>query len=126
MLTELLLIGHFEDVDQLVPLAVGGLGLAGCGWVALAARLTALRALQFAMLLYVGAGIIGITLHAKANLASERERDPTLNGLALFWSMTKVTAPPALSPGLLVQLGLLGLVYTYKHPALREDWPPEL
>jgi len=32
--------------------------------------------------------------------------------------VVEATAPPALSPGLLVQLGLLGLVYTYRHPAL--------
>jgi hypothetical protein len=28
-------------------------------------------------------------------------------------------APPALAPAGLIQLGLLGLLYTYRHPALQ-------
>jgi hypothetical protein len=29
--------------------------------------------------------------------------------------------PPILAPGLFVQLGLLGLLYTFRHPAAREE-----
>jgi hypothetical protein len=36
----------------------------------------------------------------------------------LFVKVVTAKAPPALAPGVMVQLGLLGLVYTYKHPAL--------
>ncbi len=66
-------------------------------------------------------GIIGITLHYQANAEFQREIDPALGGLALFWKVVEATAPPALAPGVMVQLGLLGLVYTYKHPALGEQ-----
>ena len=79
-----------------------------------------MRLLQFVMLTYIGTGVIGITLHFKANAEFQREIDPSLGGLALFWKVVEATAPPALAPGVMVQLGLLGLVYTYKHPALNE------
>ena len=29
-------------------------------------------------------------------------------------------APPALAPAGMIQMGLLGLLYTYRHPALRQ------
>ena len=41
---DLLLIGHYEDSNQLIPLAVAGVGLASLGWVALLAGVAALRA----------------------------------------------------------------------------------
>jgi hypothetical protein len=31
----------------------------------------------------------------------------------------KAKAPPALAPASMIQLGLLGLLYTYRHPSLR-------
>jgi hypothetical protein len=30
-------------------------------------------------------------------------------------------APPALAPAAMIQMGLLGLLYTYKHPALGDS-----
>lgn len=118
MVTELLLIGHHEDADQLIPLWVAAAGLLSLVAVAIRPRLGTLRLLQFVMLTYLGTGVIGITLHFKANAEFQREIDPSLGGLALFWKVVEATAPPALAPGVMVQLGLLGLVYTYKHPAL--------
>jgi hypothetical protein len=115
MATELLLIGHFEEPDQVIPLAVAAVGLAAVAWAAAAPGRGALRGLQFAMLVYIGAGIIGITLHAEANVASQRELGSALTGLAFARQVLGVPAPPALSPGLLVQLGLLGLLSTYRH-----------
>jgi hypothetical protein len=44
--------------------------------------------------------------------------DPSLSGWPLFVKVVTAKAPPALAPGVMVQLGLLGLVYTYRHPAL--------
>jgi hypothetical protein len=118
---ELLLIGHYEDTNQLIPLGVAALGLAAIAWTLLAPGIVALRALQFVMLLFAGVGIIGIVLHFKANAEFQREMDPSIAGIELFRKVVEATAPPALSPGVMVQLGLLGLVYTYRHPALRED-----
>jgi hypothetical protein len=121
MSVELLLIGHSEDGNQLIPLAVAAVGLVTVAAAAVRPRAGLIRLLQFVMLTYAGTGIIGITLHYQANAEFQREIDPALGGLALFWKVVEATAPPALAPGVMVQLGLLGLVYTYKHPALGEQ-----
>jgi hypothetical protein len=123
MAIDLLLIGHFEDGNQLIPVTLAGVALVAFAWVAFAPSMISLRVTQFVMLCFVGAGIIGITLHFKANAEFQREIEPAISTRDLFWKVMEATAPPALSPGLMVQLGVLGLVYTYKHPALREDAP---
>ena len=108
MCAELVALEHYGTSDQLVPLVLGGAGLAVVVWGAVWPGLVVLRVLQCIMLLFVGTGIIGITLHAQTGVEA-REQDPA------------ATVPPVLSPGVLVQLGLLGLLYTYKHPALGEE-----
>jgi hypothetical protein len=123
MTVDLLLIGHYEDSNQLIPLAVAAAGVLTLGWAAAWPGVVSVRAVQFVMLCFMGTGLIGITLHVQANAEFQREIDPAISSRDLFWKVTEATAPPALSPGLMVQLGLLGLVYTYKHPALRENEP---
>jgi hypothetical protein len=36
----------------------------------------------------------------------------------LFSTVMTAKAPPAMAPGAMVQLGLIGLVYCYRHPAI--------
>jgi hypothetical protein len=48
--------------------------------------------------------------------------DPSLSGLALFASVVRAKAPPALAPATLVLLGLLGLTCAFRR---RDDPPPE-
>jgi hypothetical protein len=121
MTVELSLIGHREDSNQVIPFVVAALGLVTLAGVAARPTVATLRLFQFVMLTYAGTGVIGITLHFKANAEFQREIDPAIGGRELFWKVVEATAPPALAPGVMVQLGLLGLVYTYKHPALREQ-----
>ena len=70
------------------------------------------------MLLYAGSAVIGVTLHYKANVALQHETRPDLKGLELVTNVITSAAPPALAPGLMLQLALLGLAYTYRHPVL--------
>ncbi|MGQ0732194.1 MAG: hypothetical protein ACT4QD_00910 [Acidobacteriota bacterium] len=116
--TDLLLMGHYEDANQIIPLALAGTALPLIGWTAARPRPFVLRALQLVMLCFMGAGVTGMTLHAQANAEFQREIDPGIGMWDLFWKVTEATSPPALAPAVMVQLGLLGLVYTYKHPAL--------
>jgi hypothetical protein len=125
MTVELWLVGHFADSNQLIPMVIAGIGLLSTAAVVVRPGALTLRVLQFTMLCYVGTGVIGMSLHYQANVALQREEDPTLTGRALFWKAVHSPAPPALSPGILVQLALLGLLSTYRHPELKEDaWPP--
>jgi hypothetical protein len=43
---------------------------------------------------------------------------PDVTGWPLFWEAIR-GATPALAPGAMVQLGLIGLAFTIRHPALR-------
>ena len=121
MAAELVLTGHYEDSLQLAPLAAAALVLLGIAWVALRPSIAGVRSLQLVMLTLMGTGITGMTVHYVANAEFQRELDPELSGLALFWKVVAATSPPALAPGVLVQLGLLGLLYTYRHPVLAEE-----
>jgi hypothetical protein len=121
MCAELALIGHYEDQSQVIPLGLGGAGLAVLTWVAISPGKTGLRLFQLAMLLFIGAGVTGIVLHFEANAEFQREIDPAIAGAALVWKVLEATAPPALAPGLMVQLGVLGLVYTYRHPVFGDQ-----
>ena len=115
--TELLLLDHFEEWRQQVPLVLLVLGL-----VLLAVRLfyrgaIILRLFRWTMLAFVVGGMGGLWFHVNANMEFELEMYPTLSGLELL-SKALGGAMPALAPGALVQLGLIGFLYTYQHPAL--------
>jgi hypothetical protein len=124
MMVDLSLVGHFEDSNQLIPLVIGAVTLLVLAWVAIRPGGVSLRAMQFMMLWFIGAGILGITLHFQANAEFQRDIDPTIATVDLVWKVVQATAPPALAPALMMQLGVLGLVYTYRHPALREQELP--
>jgi hypothetical protein len=71
------------------------------------------------MLLFVLSGGVGIWFHYQATTEFQLEMDPALRGWALFRKAIVAKAPPALAPGAMIQLGLIGLAYTFKHPAFR-------
>jgi hypothetical protein len=110
MLVELLLVGHYEDGLQYVPLAALGFGLAALGWFAAAPQRSSRRVFRAAMLLLVAAGLAGIGLHYRGNREFQLEADPTRHGLELLLAVLRAKAPPALAPGQMALLGLLGLV----------------
>ena len=68
------------------------------------------------MLPLVVFGGLGMVLHYRGGLEFQADMDPTLSRWQLFWKVVHMQAPPALAPGLLVQLGLLGLISTYRDP----------
>ncbi len=116
--TELLLLDHVEDVWQLVPLVVLALGASALVWQLLAPTALSTRCFQLSMLLIAASGVVGIVLHYKGNLEFQLEIDATQSAWDLFRKVMHAKAPPALAPGAMTQLGLLGLVYTFRHPAL--------
>ena len=114
---ELVLLEHTEGFWQLAPLLLIGASLVALVWYAVGRRSPSLRLFQGMMLLCVASGVVGLVLHYRGNVEFEREMYPSLSGLQLFWgAMTGAT--PSLAPGTMTLLGLLGLLYTYRHPAL--------
>jgi hypothetical protein len=115
---DLFLLEHFQDITQWIPLAIIGLSIWTVLWTAVSPRRAALRWLQVAMILCAVAGPIGIGLHYSGNREFQLESDPSAGELALFLKVIRAKAPPILAPGVMMQLGLLGLAFTYRHPAL--------
>lgn len=111
---ELLLLQHDGDRIQLVPLVLLGAGIAAVAWQLIARSRGGAAVLRVVMVLFVAAGTAGVYYHYQANLEFQREGDPSLTGRALLWKVLQAKVPPALAPGVMIQLGLLGLAYTYR------------
>ena len=114
---ELLLLEHTEGFWQLVPLGLIGLGGAPLAWYAATGGSTSLRLFRGTMGAFVMSGVVGLWLHYQGNTEFELEMYPSLEGLALFWEAIR-GATPTLAPGTMLELGLLGLAYMYRHPVL--------
>ena len=120
-LVELVLLSHDEDINQWIPLVLLVLGIVAIGWAAVRPSPSVIRLLQMVMALFILAGMVGVVLHFQANMEFQTELDPSASGWPLWMKAIRAKAPPALAPGVMVQLGLLGLLYTYKHPMLAEE-----
>ena len=118
IMAELMLLNHIEDLSQLIPLGLGGLTLLVSGAVAIKPTIAGIRLFQLIMILLIVSGVVGIYLHYGATTEFQLEMDPTLTGFALFKKAIVAKAPPALAPGAMIQLGLIGLAYTFRHPVL--------
>jgi hypothetical protein len=118
---ELLLLKHDEDRIQLVPLVLLGSGVAAVTWHWWRRSGASAAIVRVLMVLFMAAGAAGVYYHFAANVEFQREIDPALRGRALVWQALQAKAPPALAPGVMLQLGLIGLAYTYGHKgALRQ------
>jgi hypothetical protein len=117
-LAELLLLEHDEDTLQLVPLILLGVGVLLLAWSMVRPGHLVLRLFQATMVAFIVAAVAGLILHYRANVEFQRELDPTMAAMAAFWKALAAKAPPALAPAIMAQLGLVGLIYTYRHPAL--------
>jgi hypothetical protein len=114
---ELALLRHAESFSQWLPHIFLLLGLVLTAAVHFRPGATTLRAFRVLMVLYLLIGALGVFFHLKGNVEFALERNPSLGGMPLLWKALR-GATPALAPGALAQLGLLGLLYTYRHPAL--------
>ena len=112
---ELLLLQHDEGTIQLIPLALLGIGLMVVAWDGARPAAASAMAVRAVMAAFVAAGVAGVYFHFRANVEFQLESDPSLAGVSLLWQVLGAKVPPALAPGIMVQLGLLGLTYTYTH-----------
>ncbi len=117
LISELILLEHYEERAMWIPLGLLSITLVVIAWHWWDEGRRSLRVLQAVMILLVVAGPVGAILHVRGNYLSEREFDPDLLGFDLWVAVFRGEAP-ALAPGTLVQFGLLGLLYAYRHPSL--------
>ena len=116
---ELLLIGHYEELAQWPPLVL--LVLTALGIIAIVVKPTprTLQLFRFLMVLVVLSSLAGIYFHLSSNIGFRTETNPDLEGFALFWRAIR-GGVPLLAPGVMAQVGLLGLAATFRHPVLKK------
>ena len=124
---ELLLMGHYEDFYQQIPLGLAALSVAAVGGVVLKPGRATVNLFRLIMALLIVSGAIGAVLHFQVNMEFQLEMDPSLQGVNLYRKAILAKTPPALAPGAMIQLGLIGLAYTFRHLARRGGSldPPE-
>lgn len=117
-LVELILLGHYEEVWQLIPLGLLTVSLTVLAAWFIAGGRGLFRVFRFSMLFCLAAGALGVYLHYRSNVEFELEMNPSAGGTELIWN-SLTGAMPALAPGTMLQLGLIGLLYSYRHPVFR-------
>lgn len=110
--TDLLLLAHYEDGAQLIPLVLLGGGLVALAWHLSSRGRLSLLALEVLMGLFLVAGVTGVVLHASGSAEFQREIDPGQSAWAVALKVARAKAPPMLAPGVMIVLGLVGLTYT--------------
>ena len=117
---ELFLLKHTDGFWQLVPVALVGATLLLAIWVAVQPSPASLGTLRAVMGVFLIAGIIGVVQHFTGNVGYEKESNPGLGGAELY-KAALMGSTPLLAPGVMLQLGLIGLLYTYRHPAFTRN-----
>jgi hypothetical protein len=111
--TELVLLEHYEQALQFIPLVLIVAAVAAIVWHVMRHHTASLRALQIVMALFVLAGFAGVAAHFHGSAEYQLELDPAMSLWDLLVKVMHAKAPPLLAPGMMLQLGLLGLAYVY-------------
>jgi hypothetical protein len=122
--TELLLLEHYDDPWQFVPLLLIVLGFASLLWYDKRHHAASLRAFRIIMVLFIIAGFVGLVLHFRGAVEFQLETDPTMGRWELVKKVMRVKAPPVLAPGVMLQLGLIGLAYALPNPRQERNLVP--
>lgn len=109
---DLLLLAHYEDAAQLIPLALLIAAVPSIAWHFARPGVGSTRMLQLTMGLFVFAGVIGVGLHVSGSLEFQREIDPEQGWRELVPKVARAKAPPMLAPGVMILMGLTGLTCT--------------
>jgi hypothetical protein len=112
-MTELILLEHDEQALQFVPLVLMVLGAVVLAWYAATKDTASLRSLQVVMGLFVLSGFAGMAAHFNGSAEYQLELNPDLSTFELLDKIVHAKAPPLLAPGMMMQMGLLGLAYAF-------------
>lgn len=120
---DLLLLEHFGDAGKFAPFVIIAMSLIALGWHALRPGRTSLRYLRATMALSIVSGALGVYLHYRGNVEFELESSPAQGGFELFRNAL-MGATPALAPGTMTLLGVLGLIYAMTTEVSRDSAEP--
>ena len=119
--TELVLLEHYEQPTQFVPLILIVAAIAVLAWEFRQHDLASRRAVQTVMALFVLAGFVGFVAHFYGSAEYQLELNPDMSNWELLEKVLRAKAPPLLAPGMMLQLGLLGLAYVFSDSRFRRS-----
>jgi uncharacterized membrane protein len=119
--TELVLLEHYEEPLQFVPLVLIVAALPTLWWEFSRRDLASRRAVQILMALFVLAGFLGFAAHFHGSAEYQLELNPDMSNWELLEKILRAKAPPLLAPGMMLQLGLLGLAYVFSDSRFRRS-----
>jgi cation transport ATPase len=119
--TELVLLGHYEEPLQFVPLVLIVAALPTLWWEFSRRARASRRAMQVLMALFVLAAFLGFAAHFHGSAEYQLELNPDMSTLELLEKILRAKAPPLLAPGMMLQLGLLGLAYVFSDTRFRRS-----
>lgn len=118
--TELVLLEHYEQPLQFVPLVLIVAAIAALIFEVGRHDAASRRTLQIVMGLFVLAGFVGFVAHFLGSAEFQLELNPAMSTSELVEKVLRAKAPPLLAPGMMLQLGLLGLAYVFSDPRYRK------
>jgi len=118
---ELVLLSHYEQAVQLVPVVLIVLALIVLAWHVMGHSAASLRILMGLMVLFVLAGFAGFVAHFHGSAEFQLDLEPSLSTWELLEKVMRAKAPPVLAPGMMMQLGLLGLAYVFSDKHYRRS-----
>src|SRR5215470_18810566 len=119
--TELVLLEHYEQPLQFVPLLLIVAAVAVLVWEVRRHDAASRRAVQIVMALFVLAGFVGFVAHFYGSAEYQLELNPEMSTWELIEKVLRAKAPPLLAPGMMLQLGLLGLAYVFSDSRYRRS-----
>ena len=119
--TELVLLEHYEQPLQFVPLVLIAAAVAVLIWEFRQHDAASRRAVQIVMALFVLAGFVGFVAHFYGSAEYQLELNPEMSNWELMEKVLRAKAPPLLAPGMMLQLGLLGLAYMFSDSRFRRS-----
>lgn len=111
--TELVLLSHYEQPLQLVPVILILVAVATLFWHVMRHDAASLGALLIIMALFVLVGFVGFVAHFHGSAEFQLDLNPSMSTWELVEKVVHAKAPPLLAPGMMIQLGLLGLAYVF-------------
>ena len=113
-LAELWLVGHTEDVIQLIPFLLSVVGIVVSLLVFIWPSSGTIQVMRIWMAVIVLGTLLGVYFHIEGNVMFHREVDPNATTSQLVWEGLG-GGNPLLAPGILAVAALLAVAATYGH-----------
>ena len=113
-LVELWLVGHTEDVIQLVPFVLSVVGIVVSLLVFFSPSAGTIHVMRIWMAVVFLGTLLGVYFHIEGNVLFQREVDPSATTSELVWEGLG-GGNPLLAPGILAIAALLAVAATYRY-----------